>query len=187
MIPQQGNGSYGLSKGFRAVGILCQEVGALLKEAASGAFFELVFLIKSCKCASNFIRISFNECYLTFVPWIPSWLLALALGCLAAIGWCQVLSQFWAHKWGRWSLWVFTGWNPGAERCTTSWWKTNLSIAQTTCERKRDSRFCTAYWLQNHRNAMKCVYIFLANAWPISYLCKCCVSYPVIIHCLLFS
>lgn len=58
MIPQQGNGSYGLPKGFRAVGILCQEVGALLKEAASGAFFELVVLIKSCKCASNFIHIS---------------------------------------------------------------------------------------------------------------------------------
>lgn len=31
MIPQQGNGPDGLPKGFRAVGILCQEVGALLK------------------------------------------------------------------------------------------------------------------------------------------------------------
>lgn len=69
MIPQQGNGPDGLPKGFRAVGILCQEVGALLKaKQLQELFFELVFLIKSCKCASNFIHISCNECYLTFVP-----------------------------------------------------------------------------------------------------------------------
>ena len=63
--------------------------------------FQNEFAIK----VANLLQISFAflatrylQRYLTLVPWIPRWLLALGLACLGAIGWCQVLSQFWAHK-----------------------------------------------------------------------------------------